>query len=105
MLVLEHLDWQSNSLFGAWRHGPMSRSYEKPGTENSHSQPNGKGARRTQTGYQERSRRICRAYGRSTHIWARLSFGQAITAVSAAGTGKALVTTTSRTALGGAHAR
>jgi hypothetical protein len=52
MVVVEHLDRQSNSLFGAWLDGPMIRSYEKPGTENTHSQTNGKGARRTQTSHQ-----------------------------------------------------
>jgi hypothetical protein len=45
MAVLAHLDRQSNSLF--W---PMIHSYPKPYTDNIHSQPNGKGAHRMQTG-------------------------------------------------------
>jgi hypothetical protein len=45
MVVLEHLDRQSNSLF--W---PMIHSYRKPSTENTHSQTNATGALRTQTG-------------------------------------------------------
>ena len=52
----------------------MIHSYGKPCTENTHSQTNATGARRTQTGHQEVSRRICRAYGRSpqmnsTQLW------------------------------------
>ena len=61
MVVLAHLDRQSNSMF--W---PMIHSYGKPCTENTHSQTNATGSRRTQTRRQELTRRICRAYERST---------------------------------------
>ena len=40
MVVVEHLDGQSKSLFGPWLHGPMIHSYRKPCTENTHSQTN-----------------------------------------------------------------
>src|ERR1700704_5066882 len=99
MVVLAHLDRQSNSLF--W---PMIHRHGKPCTENTHSHTNAIGARRTETRHQEVSRRICRACERSVTC-PRLSLGKAETAVSAAGTGRAPVTTTSHTALGGAHAR
>ena len=47
MVVLAHLDRQSNSLF--W---PMIHSYGKPCTENIHSHTNAPGSRRTQTEHQ-----------------------------------------------------
>ena len=46
----------------------MTHSYGKPCTENTHSQTNATGARRTQTRHQQSPRRICRAYGRSRHM-------------------------------------
>jgi hypothetical protein len=62
MVVLGHLDRQSNSLLA-----PMIHNDEKPCTENIHSQTNATGARRTQTRHQELSRRICRTHEGSNH--------------------------------------